>query len=139
MYSCIFTYMYICMYIYIYTYMYIYTHTHTHTRTHTYAHTYIYIHMGCENWIRRRHLLHLFRFTYATWLLHIHDITLLYIKVWCILIQMYTSVRVIVLDRTDVYIYIKDCVSQIQPVALGVSFNLNLQSQSPWSRSNGTW
>ena len=27
----------------------------------------------------------------------------------------------------------------IQPIAFGVSFNLNLQSQSHWSLFNGTW
>ena len=27
----------------------------------------------------------------------------------------------------------------VQPIAFGVSFNLNLQSQSPWSLFNGTW
>ena len=26
-----------------------------------------------------------------------------------------------------------------QPIAFGVSCNLNLQSQSPWSLFNGTW
>jgi len=30
-------------------------------------------------------------------------------------------------------------VSILQPVAFGVSFNLNLQSQFPWSLFNGTW
>ena len=28
---------------------------------------------------------------------------------------------------------------QVQPVAFGVSFDLSLQSQSPWSLFNGTW
>ena len=28
---------------------------------------------------------------------------------------------------------------RVQPIAFGVSFNLNLQSQSPWSLLNGTW
>jgi len=27
----------------------------------------------------------------------------------------------------------------LQPIALGVSFNLNLQSQSDWSLFHGTW
>ena len=27
----------------------------------------------------------------------------------------------------------------MQPIAFGVSFNLNLQSQSHWSLFNGTW
>ena len=27
----------------------------------------------------------------------------------------------------------------VQPIVFGVSFNLNLQSQSPWSLFNGTW
>ena len=27
----------------------------------------------------------------------------------------------------------------VQPIAFGVSLNLNLQSQSPWSLFNGTW
>ena len=27
----------------------------------------------------------------------------------------------------------------IQPIAFGVSFNLNLQSQSPWPRFDETW
>jgi len=27
----------------------------------------------------------------------------------------------------------------VQPMACGVSFNLNLQSQSPWSLFNGLW
>jgi len=27
----------------------------------------------------------------------------------------------------------------LQPVAFAVSFNVNLQSQSPWSLFNGTW
>jgi len=27
----------------------------------------------------------------------------------------------------------------VQPIAFGVSFNLNLHSESPWSLSNGTW
>ena len=31
------------------------------------------------------------------------------------------------------------CASHVQPIAFGVSFNLNLQSQSPWSLFNGTW
>ena len=30
-------------------------------------------------------------------------------------------------------------VIHIQPIAFGVSFNINLQSQSPWSLFNGTW
>ena len=30
-------------------------------------------------------------------------------------------------------------IQDIQPIAFGVSFNLNLQSQSPWSLFNGTW
>ena len=28
---------------------------------------------------------------------------------------------------------------QLQPIAFGASFSLNLQSQSPWSLFNGTW
>jgi hypothetical protein len=28
---------------------------------------------------------------------------------------------------------------EAQPIAFGVSFNLNFQSQSPWSLGNGTW
>ena len=31
------------------------------------------------------------------------------------------------------YIYI------VQPIAFGVSLNLNVQSQSNWSHFNGTW
>jgi len=30
-------------------------------------------------------------------------------------------------------------VYQIQPIAFGATFNLNLHSQSPWSLFNGTW
>jgi len=30
-------------------------------------------------------------------------------------------------------------ISNIQPIAFGVSFNLNLQSQSDWSLFNETW
>jgi len=29
--------------------------------------------------------------------------------------------------------------SQVHPIAFGLSFHLNLQSQSPWSLFTGTW
>jgi len=41
-----------------------------------------------------------------------------------------------------IYVYIYTYISgyiYIQPIAFGVSFKLNLQSQSPWSLFNGTW
>ena len=31
------------------------------------------------------------------------------------------------------------CNKKVQPIAFGVSLNLHLQSQSPWSLFNGTW
>jgi len=31
------------------------------------------------------------------------------------------------------------CANQVQPLAFGVSLNLNLPSSSPWSLFNGTW
>ena len=31
------------------------------------------------------------------------------------------------------------CLLNVQPIALGVSFNLNLQSRSPWSLFHATW
>jgi len=41
------------------------------------------------------------------------------------------------------YMYIKRPIDRYErdehPIAFGVSFNLNLQSQSPWSLFNGTW
>jgi len=44
--------------------------------------------------------------------------------------------------KRDIHKRLVDCLSftkEAQPVAFGVSLNLNLQSQSPWSLFNRTW
>jgi len=70
-------------------------------------------------------------------------------------VHIYIYIHVFVYIYTHTYIHIYMCTHTgldghiyqaciqihiyVQPIAFGVSFKLNLQSQSPWSLFNGTW
>ena len=61
-----------------------------------------------------------------------------YIQVFFIGLFMYSCVYIHV--SFQLYrIALRLTLHKLQPIAFGVTFNLNLQSQSPWFFFNGTW
>ena len=57
-------------------------------------------------------------------------------------VYMDVYMRVYIWRKAHARLYVCVCVYSVyvlQPIAFGVSFILNLQSQSPWSLLNGTW
>ena len=64
-------------------------------------------------------------FTYVTWLIHI-------CYMWHGSFIYVTNLGIHMFDKKLTF-------PEVQPIAFGVSFNHNLQSQSHWSLFNGTW
>ena len=72
-----------------------------------------------------------------------HHIYILYILILVCALYIYIVYSLGVYAYTFTRISITSVVPRahmgLQPIAFGVSFNLNLQSQSSWSLFNGTW
>ena len=95
--------------------------THSCTHTHLVAAYSRYFTYFCIHTLMTVHIRLLYSFLYA----YSHYCTLMHV---CTLTHMCTLTHIFITVR----------ILALQPIAFGVSLNLNVQSQSPWSLFNGT-